>query len=62
VELKKGIEDKGCVKGNKLGLVPCWAILDHEAHHRGNILLILKFRAFELTNDLKYGVWEWNKI
>lgn len=61
--LKKGIENKGNVKGNKRGLVPLLGyFIHHEAHHRGNILLTLKLCGFKLTDELKYGIWEWNKI
>lgn len=61
--LKKGIENNGIVKGNKRGLVPLLScFIHHEAHHRGNILLTLKLCGFKLTNELKYGIWEWNRI
>jgi len=61
--LKKGIENNGIVKGNKRGLVPLLGyFIHHEAHHRGNILLTLKLCGFKLTDELKYGIWEWNKI
>ena len=61
--LKRGIENIGNVKGNKRGLVPLLGyFIHHEAHHRGNILLTLKLCGFKLTNELKYGIWEWNKI
>lgn len=61
--LKKGIENNGTVKGNKRGLVPLLGyFIHHEAHHRGNILLTLKLCDFKLTDEVKYGIWEWNKI
>ncbi|WP_026933115.1 DinB family protein [Christiangramia echinicola] len=61
--LKKGIENDGQVKGFKRGLVPLLGyFIHHEAHHRGNILLTLKLCGFKLPTDLKYGLWEWNKI
>lgn len=61
--LKKGIEDNGNVKGYKRGLIPLLGyFIHHEAHHRGNILLTLKLCDFKLTAELKYGIWEWNKI
>lgn len=61
--LKKGIENGGDVKGNKRGLVPLLGyFIHHEAHHRGNILLTLKLCGFKLTDELKYGIWEWNKL
>ncbi|MBI1306480.1 MAG: hypothetical protein GC181_07690 [Bacteroidetes bacterium] len=61
--LKKGIENGGSVKGNKRGVVPLLGyFIHHEAHHRGNILLTLKLCGFKLNDELKYGIWEWNKI
>ncbi|MGN6267134.1 MAG: DinB family protein [Ginsengibacter sp.] len=61
--LKKGIEDGGNIKGNKRGLVPLLGyFIHHEAHHRGNILLTLKLCGYKLTDELKYGIWEWNKL
>lgn len=61
--LTKGIEDGGKVKGFKRGVVPLLGyFIHHEAHHRGNILLTLKLCGFKLPNELKYGIWEWNKI
>jgi len=61
--LKEGINKNGIVKGNKRGLVPLLGyFIHHEAHHRGNILLTLKLCGFNLTDELKYSIWEWNKI
>ncbi len=61
--LKNGIENNGIVKGNKRGVVPLLGyFIHHEAHHRGNILLTLKLCGYKLTDDLKYGIWDWNKI
>ncbi len=61
--LQKGIEDRGNIKGNKRGLVPLLGyFIHHEAHHRGNILLTLKLCGYKLTDELKYGIWEWNKL
>lgn len=61
--LKEGVENGGKVKGNKRGLVPLLGyFIHHEGHHRGNILLTLKLCGFKLTDELKYGIWDWNKI
>lgn len=61
--LRKGIENEGTVKGNKRGVVPLLGyFIHHEAHHRGNILLTLKLCGFPLSDELKYGIWEWNKL
>lgn len=61
--LKKGIGNEGNIKGNKRGLIPLLGyFIHHDAHHRGNILLTLKLCGFKLTDELKYGIWDWNKI
>lgn len=59
----KGLNNEGKVKGFKRGVVPLLGyLIHHEAHHRGNILLTLKLCGFKIPQDLKYGIWEWNKI
>lgn len=61
--LRSGIENDGNMKGFKRGVIPLLGyFIHHEAHHRGNILLTLKRCGFKLPNELKYGIWEWNKI
>ena len=57
------LENEGQVKGFKRGLVPFIGyFISHEGHHRGNILLTLKQKGFKFPDQLKYGIWEWNKI
>ena len=62
--LAGGIDNGGHLKkGWKRGVVPLLgSLINHEAHHRGNILLTLKLSGFKLTDPLKYGIWEWRKI
>lgn len=61
--LKSGIENGGDVKGNKRGVVPLLGyFIHHEAHHRGNILLTLKLCNYKVTDEIKWGIWDWNKI
>jgi uncharacterized damage-inducible protein DinB len=61
--LEDGITNSGTIKGFKRGVVPLLGyFISHEAHHRGNILLTLKNSSFKIPDELKYGIWEWNKI
>ncbi len=61
--IKTSIENNGNVKGFKRGVVTLLGyFIHHEAHHRGNILLTLKLCGFKLSDELKYGIWEWDKI
>jgi len=50
-------------------LVESWQInhrvtllIAHESHHRGSILLTLKQTGHKLTDELKWGLWDWNKL
>ncbi|HIB36787.1 DinB family protein [Mesonia sp.] len=62
-EFLTAIKNEGKVKGFKRGVIPLLGyFIHHEAHHRGNILLTLKLSGFKLPDELKYGIWEWNKI
>ena len=56
--------DKGGVVPNfKTGVVPMLGYMTtHEAHHRGAILLTMKQCGFKLSEELKWGIWFWNKI
>lgn len=61
--LEDGLKKGGTIKGFKRGVVPLLGyFISHEAHHRGNILLTLKNCGFKISDKLKYGIWEWNKI
>lgn len=61
--LTEALLNGGTVKGFKRGVVTLLGyFIHHEAHHRGNILLTLKLSGFALPTELKYGIWEWNKL
>ena len=36
--------------------------LAHESHHRGSILLTLKQTGHKLTDELRWGLWDWAHI
>jgi uncharacterized damage-inducible protein DinB len=53
----------GQVTGFKRGLIPLISyLIAHESHHRGSILLTLKQTGHKLSDQLKWGLWDWNKL
>lgn len=34
-------------------------LIAHEAHHRGQIMLILKMNGYPVDKKIAYGMWEW---
>ena len=70
-ESGRGIEEfidkswakEGKVSSYKKGLIPFVSyLIAHESHHRGNILLTLKQCGAKIPDELKWGIWDWNKI
>ena len=61
--IDKSWEKAGKVTSFKKGLIPFISyLISHESHHRGNILLTLKQSGTKIPDELKWGIWEWNKI
>ena len=53
----------GKVTGFKRGLMPMVGyLIAHESHHRGSILLTLKQTGHKLTDEVRWGLWDWNKL
>lgn len=56
-------ENEGKLPSFKTGLIPFITYLvAHESHHRGTILQVLKQNGKKLSNTLKFGIWEWDKL
>jgi len=53
----------GKTPGFKRGLVPLLGyLIAHESHHRGSVLLTLKQAGHKLTDELRWGLWDWAHI
>lgn len=37
-------------------------LISHEAHHRGQIIMVATQLGYNLGTEVKYGVWKWNCI
>ena len=37
-------------------------LVSHESHHRGNILLTLKQSGHAVDKDVRYAIWNWDRV
>ncbi len=62
-ELFREFESSEKVKGFKKGPNGFFAyVIAHEAHHRGQILLHLKYAGFPFDRTKGFEMWEWDKM
>jgi uncharacterized damage-inducible protein DinB len=37
-------------------------MFSHEAHHRGQILMLAQQLGYRLPDEAAYGIWQWDKL
>ncbi len=64
------LPERRVAKFSRDGYVQSWPagatmfayMFSHEAHHRGQILMLAHQLGYRLSNDGAYGIWHWEKL
>ena len=50
-------------RGFKKGVSTTLAyLIAHESHHRGSIILTLKQSGYPVEKDVRYRIWDWDRV
>jgi uncharacterized damage-inducible protein DinB len=61
--IREAWANNGKTPGFRRGLMPLVGyLIAHESHHRGSMLLTLKQTGHKLSDELKWGLWDWAHI
>lgn len=61
--IREACAHEGKTPGFKRGIVPLVGyLIAHESPHRGSILLTLKQKGHKLSDELRWGLWDWAHI
>jgi uncharacterized damage-inducible protein DinB len=63
ITIRESWANGGKTTGFKRGLTPMVGyLISHESHHRGSILLTLKQSGHKLSDEMRWGLWDWANI
>jgi uncharacterized damage-inducible protein DinB len=58
----KNFRSDGWARPMPVGLEMLCYMLSHEAHHRGQVCMLVHQLGFPLPKEVAYGIWNWQKL